>query len=84
MNVAMHTESVDWYFRTYFPQFSDAGPPSAASSCPDFRGPAIAYGCTPDSEATLGFDKMVSGENRGVWGVSVLRQRNVNPYAWKA
>lgn len=85
MNVDMHTESVDWYFRTYFPNFADADPPSPGSSCPDQPGGLpIAFGCTSDSDATLGFDKMVSGENGGVWGVSVFRQSDVNPYAWKA
>jgi len=85
LNVDMHTESVDWYFRTYFPNFSDAGPPSAGNSCPVLPGVLpIAYGCTTDSKAKLAFDKMVSGEKDGVWGVSALRQSNTNPYAWNA
>mmetsp|Transcript_161474 Transcript_161474/g.297775 ORF Transcript_161474/g.297775 Transcript_161474/m.297775 type:complete len:524 (+) Transcript_161474:71-1642(+) len=84
-NVDMHTQSVDWYFRTYFDHFSGAALASSSSSSCDFlvgKEP-ILFGCTADSRALASFNNLV-GARGSELAVMELRQSGVNAYPWKA
>jgi hypothetical protein len=76
----MHTQSVDWYFRTYFVNVTggDAGSSNPCAIPPGAQ--AIMFGCTADAEARASFDNIVGGNER----VAQLRQKNTDPNPWTA
>jgi len=83
-HVLAHTEAVDWYFRTYFPDVYNTNGGDGSCSLPGAVNEAIMLGCSAEADARSSFSQMVNG-NDGVYVTEQTSDSDVDPWRseWK-